>query len=64
MENIHILSAKLDPIIISEEQLAKLLGIGENSSIQKLFLVYAAKTVKYECKMYKKQISGVDFEKN
>lgn len=63
MRNTHILPAKLNPILVPEEHLAKLLGIGENSSVQKSFLVYAALTVKYECKENKKQISGLEYLK-
>jgi len=61
MRNTHILPAKLNPMLISEEYLAKLLGISGNSSVQKSFLVYAVNTVKYEIKMSKKQIFGVEY---
>jgi len=61
MRNTHILPAKLNPILIPEEHLAKLLSIGENSSVQKSFLIYAASTVKYEVKISKKQISGIEY---
>jgi hypothetical protein len=61
MRNTHILPAKLNPLLIPEEHLAKLIGVGENSSVQKTFLIYAANTVKYECKTCKRQLSGIEY---
>jgi len=61
MRNTHILPAKLNPMLIPEEHLAKLIGVNENSQVQKAFLIYAANTVKYECKMCKRRLSGIEY---